>query len=127
MYFAGQLTGVEGYVESVSSGLVAGINAAMGALGGRPVFFPAHTVIGALARHVSAYAGRDFQPMGASFGILEPPQGAGRLRKRERHRLAAESSLGSIAQIRQEIGHPGRAGVAGQRAAPDPHDGAGWS
>jgi methylenetetrahydrofolate--tRNA-(uracil-5-)-methyltransferase len=106
LYFAGQLAGVEGYAESVSSGLVAGINAAMGALGGgrRPVLFPAHTLTGALARHVSAYAGRDFQPMGASFGILDPPQGGGgRLKKRERHRLLAERSLDAARQLRLRL------------------------
>jgi methylenetetrahydrofolate--tRNA-(uracil-5-)-methyltransferase len=103
LFFAGQLAGVEGYAESVSSGLVAGINAAMAVLGGPPAIFPPNTLIGALAGHVSSYSGRDFQPMGASFGILGPLDRGGRLRKRERHRLLAERSLDAIRQLRLRL------------------------
>ncbi|MBE7065043.1 MAG: methylenetetrahydrofolate--tRNA-(uracil(54)-C(5))-methyltransferase (FADH(2)-oxidizing) TrmFO [Ruminococcaceae bacterium] len=70
IYFAGQITGVEGYIESSSSGLVAGINAAMKVLGKAAVIFPQSTMIGALAHYASGYAGKDFQPMGANFGIV---------------------------------------------------------
>ena len=66
------MTGVEGYVESTSSGLVAGINAACRALGEEPTVFPSTTEIGALAHYVSGYVGGDFQPMNANFGIIAP-------------------------------------------------------
>lgn len=70
IYFAGQITGVEGYMESAASGIIAGINAA-NALLGKPQFLPPeYTMIGALCRHVSQSISEDFQPMGANFGIL---------------------------------------------------------
>ena len=73
LFFAGQMTGVEGYVESASSGFVAGINAAMQALGRDAVVFPRETEIGALSHYVS-YGGvsSSFQPMNANFGIIAP-------------------------------------------------------
>jgi len=71
IFFAGQITGVEGYVESISSGLVAGINAANTALGEQPTTFPEETVIGKLADYISTENER-FQPMNANFGILPP-------------------------------------------------------
>ena len=73
IYFAGQMTGVEGYVESASSGLVAGINAAMLALGRESIIFPKETEIGALAHYVSEGGiSSSFQPMNANFGIIAP-------------------------------------------------------
>ena len=73
IFFAGQMTGVEGYVESASSGFVAGINAAMMALGRDPVVFPRETEIGALAAYVSeGGVSSSFQPMNANFGIIAP-------------------------------------------------------
>ncbi len=73
LYFAGQMTGVEGYVESAGSGLVAGINAARQALGMRAVIFPRTTVLGAMADYVSRGSiGGRFTPMNANFGIVEP-------------------------------------------------------
>ena len=73
IYFAGQMTGVEGYVESASSGFVAGINAAMKALGKDKVIFPKETEIGALAHYVSEGGiSSSFQPMNANFGIIAP-------------------------------------------------------
>ena len=71
LFFAGQITGVEGYVESASSGIVAGINAACYVLGKEPVIFPSKTATGALAKHVSAFEGKDFQPMNINFGIID--------------------------------------------------------
>lgn len=71
IFFAGQMTGVEGYVESASSGFVAGVNAAMLALGKEPVVFPKETEIGALAHYVSeGGVSSSFQPMNANFGII---------------------------------------------------------
>lgn len=70
--FAGQITGVEGYVESASSGLLTGIETAMELLGKPPVDFPKETAIGALALYTSGGAVSDFQPMNVNFGIIEP-------------------------------------------------------
>ena len=73
LFFAGQITGVEGYIESTSSGFVAGINAAMTALGEKLVVFPKTTEIGALAHYVSEGGiSSSFQPMNANFGIIQP-------------------------------------------------------
>ena len=73
LFFAGQMTGVEGYVESSSSGFVAGVNAAMKALGRDGVIFPKETEIGALAHYVSEGGiSSSFQPMNANFGIIAP-------------------------------------------------------
>ena len=73
IFFAGQMTGVEGYVESASSGFVAGVNAAMKALGKDEIVFPKETEIGALAHYVSeGGVSSSFQPMNANFGIIAP-------------------------------------------------------
>ena len=73
IFFAGQMTGVEGYVESTSSGFVAGVNAALLAMGKEPVIFPRETEIGALAHYVSeGGVSSSFQPMNANFGIIAP-------------------------------------------------------
>ncbi len=73
LFFAGQMTGVEGYVESTSSGYVAGVNAAMRALGKDGVYFPQECEIGALAQYVSQGGmSSQFQPMNANFGIIKP-------------------------------------------------------
>ncbi len=72
LYFAGQMTGVEGYIESAGSGFVAGINAALAALGRDEIIFPERTVIGAMAAYVSRGSTGKFQPMNANFGIIEP-------------------------------------------------------
>ena len=73
IYFAGQITGVEGYVESIASGLVAGINATINFKNNRKekIIFPKETVIGALAQYISTL-NLNFQPMNANFGILPP-------------------------------------------------------
>ena len=72
IFFAGQMTGVEGYIESAGSGLVAGINAARAALGKEPVIFPRETMLGAMAYYVSHGGIGPFQPMNANFGIVPP-------------------------------------------------------
>lgn len=73
LFFAGQMTGVEGYVESTSSGYVAGVNAARMALGMEPRIFPKETEIGALSHYVSeGGVSSTFQPMNANFGIIAP-------------------------------------------------------
>ncbi len=69
IYFAGQISGVEGYVESISSGLVAGINIARNIEGKETIYFPKNTMIGSLANYISTPK-NNFQPMNANFGIL---------------------------------------------------------
>ena len=72
LYFAGQITGVEGYMESAASGILAGINAANKVLG-KEVFLPSElTMTGALARYISDESVKNFQPMGAAIGIIDP-------------------------------------------------------
>ena len=73
LFFAGQMTGVEGYIESASSGWVAGVNAARRALGLSPIILPDITATGALAAYVSDSVSPDFQPMNVNFGIIAPP------------------------------------------------------
>lgn len=72
LFFAGQMTGVEGYMESGASGLLAGINAAKRYLGESPLVLPEFTMIGALAGYISDETVENFQPMGANLGILPP-------------------------------------------------------
>lgn len=70
LYFAGQITGVEGYMESAGSGLVAGLNLVRAVQGKPPLHLPRETMLGALAAHVSDSYNEKFQPMGANMGIL---------------------------------------------------------
>ncbi len=72
LFFAGQITGVEGYVESAGSGLIAGINAARLAKGLEPLTLPLETMLGSLAHYVTAADPKHFQPMNANFGLLPP-------------------------------------------------------
>ena len=94
LFFAGQMTGVEGYIESASSGFVAGVNAAMRALGKESVIFPKTTEIGALAHYVSEGGlSSNFQPMNANFGIIAPFDKKVKGGKRVRNEAYAERSL----------------------------------
>lgn len=72
LFFAGQMTGVEGYVESAASGLIAGINAARLAVAEQPMNFPEETVIGSMAHYITTASSKNFQPMNANFGLLPP-------------------------------------------------------
>lgn len=95
IYFAGQLTGVEGYVESISSGLVAALNAVQAFCNKDKITFSEYTIIGALAKYIST-SNKNFQPMNANFGIL-PELGGKRIKdKKERYRKLAERSLESL-------------------------------
>lgn len=72
LFFAGQMTGVEGYVESAAAGLVAGLNAARLAKGEELLVFPEETVIGSMAHYITTADPKHFQPMNANFGLLPP-------------------------------------------------------
>ncbi|MBQ3019180.1 MAG: methylenetetrahydrofolate--tRNA-(uracil(54)-C(5))-methyltransferase (FADH(2)-oxidizing) TrmFO [Clostridia bacterium] len=101
LFFAGQITGVEGYVESAASGLLAAIHIADEILGRPAHVFDEETVCGALETHIST-AVKDFQPMNANFGILAPmPM---RIRdKKERYRALAERALAKMKEIAQTL------------------------
>lgn len=92
LFFAGQITGVEGYMESAQSGLMAGLNAARFINGEDPVVLPKTTIMGALANYISDESVENFQPMGANFGVL--PAIEPKIRdKKERYAALAARSL----------------------------------
>jgi methylenetetrahydrofolate--tRNA-(uracil-5-)-methyltransferase len=96
LFFAGQITGVEGYVESVATGWLAGINAARMVLGKEMITAPNKSAIGALARYVSSVETKNYQPVNITFALLEPLPVEMRKkvrRKRERHLLQVELAL----------------------------------
>lgn len=96
VYFAGQITGVEGYVESISSGMVAAVNAVNQIKGKKEkIIFSENTVIGALSKYISTPNER-FQPMNANFGILPELKGNKIRDKKERYAKLAERSLGNF-------------------------------
>ena len=95
LFFAGQITGVEGYMESASSGILAGINALRRLRGERSLVLPEDTMTGALSRHVAESVSGDFQPMGANFGVLPPIEPHIR-DKKERYKALAERGLSSL-------------------------------
>ena len=103
LFFAGQITGVEGYVESASSGLVAGIAMAQRLMGKEPAELTDITAAGALGKYVSCYNGSDFQPMNVTFGIMRGLEKAPR-NKRERCAAIAERSLAHIREIAENGG-----------------------
>ena len=96
IYFAGQITGVEGYVESISSGMLAALNAIERFFdSGKKVEFSEYTVIGSLAKYISTPNDK-FQPMNANFGILPELEGKEIRDKKERYMKLAERSLGNL-------------------------------
>ena len=103
VFFAGQMTGVEGYIESTGSGFVAGLNAAMRVLGKEPVIFPATTMIGAMARYVEMGGNSDFVPMNANFGIVEPLPNRVKGGKVARYEVIAARALEEIEKLKPII------------------------
>lgn len=98
LFFAGQMTGVEGYVESAGSGLVAGINAARLAKGEELIEFPRETAIGSMAYYITHAEGKHFQPMNANFGLF--PSLPERVRdKKLRYETLAERALSALAKM----------------------------
>lgn len=95
LFFGGQITGVEGYMESAASGLMAGINLSLRLLGKETVILPEDTMIGALSRYISDETVKNFQPMGANFGIL-PPLSEKIRDKQERYMMLAERGTESL-------------------------------
>lgn len=105
LFFAGQITGVEGYVESAASGLLAGLNAWRRLCRKEPVVFPSDTALGGLARHLEGSPSENFQPMNINFGLLPPL--AKRIRnKREKNMRISERALESLSKfcIQEDLG-----------------------
>ncbi|MDX1377509.1 MAG: methylenetetrahydrofolate--tRNA-(uracil(54)-C(5))-methyltransferase (FADH(2)-oxidizing) TrmFO [Anaerolineales bacterium] len=101
LLFAGQITGVEGYMGNIATGLLAGINAARVHNDQKPITLPQTTMLGALCHYVTHADLKDFQPMKANFGIL-PSLGV-KINKRERGKAYAQRALNDLSLIRDEI------------------------
>ncbi|KAA8784620.1 FADH(2)-oxidizing methylenetetrahydrofolate--tRNA-(uracil(54)-C(5))-methyltransferase TrmFO [Paenibacillus amylolyticus] len=98
LFFAGQMTGVEGYVESAASGLIAGMNAAKAALGQELVVLPVETTLGSMAQYITTADFKHFQPMNANFGLL--PKLETKIRnKKEKNEALANRALDGIAKF----------------------------
>jgi methylenetetrahydrofolate--tRNA-(uracil-5-)-methyltransferase len=105
LFFAGQMSGVEGYVESAASGLLAGIGAAHRARGQAPPAFPEDTALGALGRYIARSDPAHYQPTNIAFGLL--PELGQRVRDKARRRLAlAERALDSLDRFRAGLDAP---------------------
>jgi methylenetetrahydrofolate--tRNA-(uracil-5-)-methyltransferase len=113
LYFAGQMTGVEGYVESAATGMLAGINAARAVRGRPPLVLPPETMIGALADYIAHGPADNFQPMNSNLGLLPPLPGKVRPKER-RHQLLVDRGLAVMDDIAARIG---RAAPAAEAAA----------
>jgi methylenetetrahydrofolate--tRNA-(uracil-5-)-methyltransferase len=98
LFFAGQLAGTEGYIENITSGLVAGINAVQILKGSDPIRFPAETAIGSLCRYISTPT-KHFAPMNIHFGLLPSMDLPKRTAKAEKQRMLSERALKSISQL----------------------------
>jgi methylenetetrahydrofolate--tRNA-(uracil-5-)-methyltransferase len=108
LYFAGQITGVEGYVESAASGLIAGLSMAYRLRGAQPPHFTGQTAIGALGRYISS-PNRNFQPMHCAFGLIDPlPSAPGEKKIRDKQlrcEAIAERALAEIDAVRRQMEH----------------------
>lgn len=103
LFFAGQLIGVEGYVESAAAGLVSGWNMAKWLKGEKPLAFPPETALGALLGHITSADPKHFQPMNINFGIFPPlaheSYGRGGKKKREKYQAYAKRALSVLGGI----------------------------
>ena len=102
IFFAGQMTGVEGYIESAASGLAAGINAALLVQEKEPVVFPNEMAMGSLFNYITTFTGKSFQPMNATLGLF-PPLDPPVRDKKLRASLLSERSFGILSQFRKYI------------------------
>ena len=102
LFFAGQMTGVEGYVESASSGLVVGINAARICKGLEPVVFPQETAHGSLCHYITTAPAKHFQPMNVNFGIMSPIKEKIRDKKLKKQRIA-ERALATLEEFKKNL------------------------
>ncbi|HSH04015.1 MAG TPA: methylenetetrahydrofolate--tRNA-(uracil(54)-C(5))-methyltransferase (FADH(2)-oxidizing) TrmFO [Anaerolineae bacterium] len=100
LFFAGQITGVEGYMGNAATGLLAGINMARLIKGELPLILPTKTMLGALCHYVTHAAAKNFQPMKANFGLLPPPDH--QLPKKERYHYYSERSLTALRRFARE-------------------------
>ncbi|GGD68480.1 FADH(2)-oxidizing methylenetetrahydrofolate--tRNA-(uracil(54)-C(5))-methyltransferase TrmFO [Paenibacillus nasutitermitis] len=113
LFFAGQMTGVEGYVESAASGLIAGLNAGRLAKGMDPLIFPADTTLGSMAQYITTADFKHFQPMNANFGLF--PSLEKRVRsKKEKNEAIATRALDQLAQFKDQYITGAPAGVPGE-------------
>jgi methylenetetrahydrofolate--tRNA-(uracil-5-)-methyltransferase len=101
LFFAGQITGVEGYMGNIATGLLAGINAARIHRSEEPLTLPPTTMLGALCHYITHSDLKDFQPMKANFGILPPLEVGAKIGKRERGKLYAERALADLSFTRR--------------------------
>ena len=99
LFFAGQMTGVEGYVESAASGIIAAMSAAARYRGEEPSAFPRFTAIGSLCWYVSHYEGKNFQPMNVNFGLM-PPLGK-KMPKKFKNEKIVERALSALDRYMQ--------------------------
>lgn len=104
LFFAGQMTGVEGYVESAASGLLAGLNAGRLARGLEPVAPPPETALGSMAHYITTADFRHFQPMNANFGLF-PPLGRRVRSKKEKNDAIAARALEAIDGFARDVKH----------------------
>ena len=109
IFFAGQMTGVEGYIESTGSGFVAGVNAALRVLGEENMIFPKTTMIGAMAYYVSTGSmSGNFVPMNANFGIVEPLGYRVKGGKVAKYEVVADRALKELAPYFERLGASGK-------------------
>ena len=102
IFFAGQMTGVEGYVESAASGLMAGVNAARLISGLPSIAFPPETAHGSLAQYITTAEPKHFQPMNVNFGLLPPLSERVRDKRLKKQKLA-ERALSSLEQFKEKL------------------------
>jgi methylenetetrahydrofolate--tRNA-(uracil-5-)-methyltransferase len=102
LFFSGQITGVEGYVGNIATGLLAGWNAALCLLGAPPVVLPRTTMTGALCYYIAHASSADFQPMKANFGLLPPLENPPR-NKRLRNEAYAQRALSDLRDLLDEL------------------------
>lgn len=102
LLFAGQMTGVEGYIESAASGLVAGVNAAYLAKGENPVIFPEQTAHASMCKYITSAVAKHFQPMNANFGLMPPLEERIRDKKLKKQKIA-ERALEFLAKFKIDV------------------------